>query len=972
MLRINFHFRNHIIALGCCLLPLFTAAQGWQRFIGGGGDERLFALRLTNTGGLVAIGSRSDSVGGLTDGYWLQTDDLGNQLAQSSWGAPDSAVYGIDLMSDNWILGNATYSVPGPFGVEQRSNIQWRQVDPMGNPLRTGHDTQYFSGAAKSAVFQDGFLVVGANYLPIVDALFPQPYWLKLDSLGNLQWSITSPLAQYGEAVDVLNLDNQTAIVLAKEQDNSGQSAMVLYKINDTGAVVAEKHFNPSAALTPAVLTGTSGGGLLAISDLGENFYARDLLLSQLNTQTLDTLWQRSIVLPGAQIPHAALALPTGGIAIVGEQIPEGSNSRDAFLALVDEAGNLLWFKTYGGLKGDIFWDIQLSGDGNGFVLAGQSGSFSTGGDLQAWLVRTDSIGRVWSNVAAGRVVRDEVQNCLVETGETPLKNWLVTAAGEDGSLFTLTDSLGYYEIAVDTGTWFVSTLPPSGYWLPCEDSIELNFGALPDTLQADFPTQALYTCPLLDVDLTTPYLRRCFENTFFVRYFNYGTSTAPDARIAIQLDPYLQITGSDLPYTLSGDSLVFQVGAVPWLAGGGFRFTTLLDCDSTVLGQSHCTEAHIYPDSLCYTFNPDWDGSHLEVDGFCAGDSVLLTVTNTGLGMQGSVNFIITEDQIIFRQSDLQLEENQDTTFVIYPNGATVAIVVTQAPGHPGNSQPMLVVEGCGDGIQSTGYAFQFPQNDGDPSTDIECRANIGSFDPNDKTGLPLGVSEEGVIAAGTKLEYLIRFQNTGTDTAFRVEIRDQLSPFLDMSTLREGASSHPYRLIINGQGELHFLFDPIALPDSNINRAASQGFVKFSVNSKKHLPPGSLIKNTAAIYFDQNAPVYTNTTLHTIDTPIDYLNTKATTPNGTLASTGRLSVVPNPTRERILVNLLQPSNSGGLLVDIANSLGVKVLTSFTWANPATEALTVDLQSIPAGIYFIIAKDERGDTIARERIVKL
>ncbi len=321
------------------------------------------------------------------------------------------------------------------------------------------------------------------------------------------------------------------------------------------------------------------------------------------------------------------------------------------------------------------------------------------------------------------------------------------------------------------------------------------------------------------------------------MRYYNYGTSTATEVLISIVLDPYLSITGSSLPYTQSGDTLLFSVGTVPWLTGGNFQFSTFLSCDSTVLGQMHCTEAHIYPDSLCYTFDPDWDGSHLDVDGYCAGDSVVLTVTNTGFGMQEPVSYIITEDQIIFKISALQLATNQDTTFVLYPNGATVTIVVTQSPGHPGNSQPMLVVEGCGGGAFNTGYAFQFPQNDGDPAVDIECRPNIGSFDPNDKTGLPLGVSAAGIIAPGTKLEYLIRFQNTGTDTAFRVEIRDTLSKLLDFgnfpgrckqSSLSTGNQQH-------GRVEFHFSPDCIARFGGKLGRFSRLCQV-FHITHERH----------------------------------------------------------------------------------------------------------------------------------------
>ncbi|MCB0556652.1 MAG: hypothetical protein KDD02_24110, partial [Phaeodactylibacter sp.] len=63
-----------------------------------------------------------------------------------------------------------------------------------------------------------------------------------------------------------------------------------------------------------------------------------------------------------------------------------------------------------------------------------------------------------------------------------------------------------------------------------------------------------------------------------------------------------------------------------------------------------------------------------------------------------------------------------------------------------------------------------------------------------NDKQGFPRGYGDEHYIYPGTDLEYLVRFQNTGNDTAFLVVIRDTLSEFLDIATVRPGAASHPY----------------------------------------------------------------------------------------------------------------------------------------------------------------------------------
>ncbi len=956
--------------IGCFVMcPLLLQAQGWQRFHGGAGDDRVFAVKLLSDAGIVAVGSATDSVAGTTDWYFLKADSVGHLLQESSWGDTlfnESAISLLPLANGEWLVGGSMSLAGNPLSAPQ---ISLSQTDATGDPLASW--SYPLSSLYNTIPWANDHLLIGAKYYPDgIDAYIPRFYHQKTTALGGVIWEKDLQFGQYGRAESALVLQDGNAVIAGSYFDFPNFDDIVVVKINAVGdSIKSQTLAIPGGQKSSEILAGIDGQLLLIGTDGTNSVVKRDIFLIAL-TPELDTLWTKTIALPGLQQCNAALILPNGNLAIVGEHIPEGSNSRDGFLALTDSLGNLLWFKTYGGFKGDIFWDLQPAPDGNGFIIAGQTASFSAGGDLQAWLLRTDSLGTVWNNRVIGRVTRDEIENCVVDANEPALKNWLVTASGEPGALYTLTDSLGAYLMNVDTGAWFLSVLPPAGYWSPCEDSVELYILQSGDTLTADFSVQAVYDCPLLDVDLTTPYLRRCYENTYYVRYFNYGTATAPNALISIVLDPFLSATGSNLPYTQSGDTLFFSVGQVVSLEGGNFEFTALLDCDSTVLGQTHCTEAHIFPDSLCYEFSPEWDGANLEVDGICMGDSVVLRITNTGLGMQSTVDYIIVEDEIIFKLSTLQLAAGQDTTFVIHPGGSTVTIIVHQTPGHPGNSQPMLVIEGCGGFPFSTGYTLQFPQNDGDPSTDIECRQNIGSFDPNDKLGLPEGVGEQHVIAPETAIEYLIRFQNTGTDTAFRVEIRDTLPLSLDLATFRQGASSHSYQLGISGYGVLSFLFDPIALPDSGANWAASQGFVKFSISSKKGIALGTVIENRASIYFDQNTPVHTAQTLHTLGDPFQHLISSTSEHLNTNAAIGALLVAPNPTPGNTLISLAQPLKSEGLRLRVLDALGRDIGILRYW--DISPNLNLDLSNLPAGVYFLELKTAEGKVIAREKVLKI
>lgn len=142
------------------------------------------------------------------------------------------------------------------------------------------------------------------------------------------------------------------------------------------------------------------------------------------------------------------------------------------------------------------------------------------------------------------------------------------------------------------------------------------------------------------------------------------------------------------------------------------------------------------------------------------------------------------------------------------------------------------------------------------------------GSFDPNDKQVWDdQGYPADGPVDPNTAtLKYLIRFQNTGTDTAFNIFVRDTLDALLDPATIHVIGSSHPYQFSMNGTGNVQFTFPNILLVDSFHNEPLSHGWIQYEIALDAGLPIGTVIPNNADIYFDFNAPVATNTTHTTL----------------------------------------------------------------------------------------------------------
>lgn len=210
------------------------------------------------------------------------------------------------------------------------------------------------------------------------------------------------------------------------------------------------------------------------------------------------------------------------------------------------------------------------------------------------------------------------------------------------------------------------------------------------------------------------------------------------------------------------------------------------------------------------------------------------------------------------------------------------------------------------------------------------------GSYDPNDKQVEPSGVGNSGLVLFETCLEYTIRFQNTGTDTAFNVMVVDTLSDALDVESFSLLASSSPCEFYIrnsdNGKSVLIFKFNNIRLPHQSVDELGSNGFVKFSINPLAQLNEHTEVLNDANIYFDYNPPIVTNTVINTYVSAIT---------SSKLFET-KVLVYPNPT-------------TGIIRVDSDNVLGISVI-GLDGKNIMTKKSSneVDLSSLPKGIYFL------------------
>ncbi|MFH0864945.1 MAG: choice-of-anchor L domain-containing protein [Bacteroidota bacterium] len=574
-------------------------------------------------------------------------------------------------------------------------------------------------------------------------------------------------------------------------------------------------------------------------------------------------------------------------------------------------------------------------------------------------------------NVISGNIFQDLNLNCISDSGENKLSNWLVEI--DPGPFYVTTNPNGLYAILVDTGTYTVMQYTPNNLWgLECPvspDYYTVNFTSTYDTSYSnDFAIKADVLCALLNVDISTWALRPCMDSYYAVSYCNNGTIPANNVYIEVEFDSVVTPTGSTLPWSSqNGNVYTFNIGTLSLFQCGSFQITAAVSCYA-VMGSTHCIEARIYPDTLCFPPDTAWDHSSVAVEGECLYDSLAcFTVYNTGDpvtgDMDGPSEYRIYENNVLVYTGQFQLAGG-DSIIICWPtNGNAIRLEADQRPGHPGNSHPQETIENCGDSTgASFGQIIVVPEDDIDANVEIDCREITGSVDPNEKLVKPTGLTELHYIDPTTILEYQINFQNTGTDTAFKVIIMDTLSEYLDISTVETGAGSHSYTFKIFGQGILELTLDSILLPAANVNEPGSHGFVKFKVHQIDDNPKGTLIENRAGIIFDFNAPVITETVWNIVNDIDTMTSIEAVVYNNSI----EVKVFPNPFNDYttfVITGMNKNEQYSIILYDLMGKTVKRI------NNIQSNIFNFRKDKLPSGMYFYKLHNGKED-IAMGKII--
>lgn len=138
--------------------------------------------------------------------------------------------------------------------------------------------------------------------------------------------------------------------------------------------------------------------------------------------------WQRTFGGPERDSCYAVGLVPSGGFVLAGETRSFGAGDFDVWLLRLNEAGDTLWTRTFGGPDRDWAEGVVSFPDGSSLV-AGGTRSFEDDG-TDAWLIRVDSLGaEIWSRTIGGEGHQWSEDIVLTADGHFLIPGW--TAAPE-------------------------------------------------------------------------------------------------------------------------------------------------------------------------------------------------------------------------------------------------------------------------------------------------------------------------------------------------------------------------------------------------------------------------------------------------------------------------------------------------------------------------------------------------------------
>ena len=283
------------------------------------------------------------------------------------------------------------------------SNVLMLKVDHTGEQVWR-KDYTYSSNDRVNTVIEleDGSLVMAgfstSNTNSSKDLLI-----MRTDSEGNTEWQ-----SIYGDTRDEIANSISSAsdggFIIAGEitNENTGNSSCYLLKVNNNGEFEWDRSFGGSLNDQGfSLISANDGGFVITGVTRSQNDSSGDLWLIKVNN-TGEILWEKTFGGENFESGRSLQQTSDEGYIIVGQTESFGNGNNDAYLLKTDSQGNEIWSRTYGGSGTDQGRYVVETLD-QGYIISGYTDSYGSMGGFNFWLIKTDSNGDLeWQEYYGG------------------------------------------------------------------------------------------------------------------------------------------------------------------------------------------------------------------------------------------------------------------------------------------------------------------------------------------------------------------------------------------------------------------------------------------------------------------------------------------------------------------------------------------------------------------------------------------
>lgn len=237
-----------------------------------------------------------------------------------------------------------------------------------------------------------GYLVVGETWSK--GAGKADIWLLKLNSQGELKWDRTYGGRDVDLASKIIQTRNRDFIISGwTSSKGNGLFDIWILKMNPQGELKWDKTYGGKGDEKAYCIQQTEDGGYIIAGEIKSQLAGKsDAWIVKLD-QNGNLQWEKRFGGNDNDRAYSITQTESGGYIFVGETPYQSAGKVDAWVVKLDDRGNILWNKTYGGRSYDEACSIIPAQD-SGYVVAG--GTRSKGaGSKDAWVIKIDENGEI-------------------------------------------------------------------------------------------------------------------------------------------------------------------------------------------------------------------------------------------------------------------------------------------------------------------------------------------------------------------------------------------------------------------------------------------------------------------------------------------------------------------------------------------------------------------------------------------------